>query len=250
VAGARRHAAEPRLVRGAGARGTGHVPERRYTTSTASVAALAEAALSLPSPTSAVISRTRDPATRYTPCNIGVKQDESVIIRLSATVSNTDQIAEWPRARLLRTAWRPIRLTDSFPPSVFTPTSRPWRRHVSAWRPRLQAVSAVRTRGYWCSAGASGSRAAPRWGSPPAEASTWTERGTMTWMRSSEYSRSPLPCHRALSRCAAKAVAEVGTPTTDSLAGEIELGPWRPAQYGNLALAPGAVAQPVRAADS
>lgn len=68
----------------------------------------------------ALLARVREDASRVR------------IVGLSATVSNADQIADWLRARLVRTAWRPSTLT--------------WQLPTVAGNPDWGIVEAARTR--------------------------------------------------------------------------------------------------------
>ncbi|MBL3805891.1 DEAD/DEAH box helicase [Streptomyces sp. BRB081] len=69
-----------------------------------------------------------------------VREDSSAtrIVGLSATVANADEVAEWLGARILRTTWRPTRLTWQLP--VLTPVDEAdWQG-----RARVRTAAAVR----------------------------------------------------------------------------------------------------------
>ena len=85
------------------------------------------------------------------------------IVGLSATVSNATEIAEWLRARLLRSSWRPSRLTWQL---AAVPAHRDFAV-TDAARIRLTAAITGLVTGdgavCWCSAAASATSAAPPW---------------------------------------------------------------------------------------
>jgi helicase len=75
---------------------------------------------------------TRGPVLEALLARIRDSQTGTRVVGLSATVSNAEQVADWLRAKLLRTSWRPSRLT--------------WQLPVIPGHPDFAVTEAARTR--------------------------------------------------------------------------------------------------------